>query len=107
MRLLGERRRSIGLLDQSVDAFRLALEEFAADRVPAAWASTVGNEALALRAMAKIKGASDIATTALSQLIKARGVFLGNGHEVWAEACTEWITETEALIEELSSGNDA
>ena len=57
-----------GRLDDTVPAFREALQENIRERVPLDWAMTIGNQGAALKLLAKRQGDAEMARLAVQQI---------------------------------------
>jgi hypothetical protein len=68
LQALGGRESGTAKLEEAVVAYREALKEWTRERVPVDWASSFGQEGIALMLLAERSGDAVMAETALSQI---------------------------------------
>ena len=98
---LGERESGTARLEEAVAAYRAALEERTRERVPLDWATSTGNQGLALRELADRRTDLALAGRALGQIEAAFELFSEAGHGPYAAFCEAELPKARALVERL------
>jgi hypothetical protein len=101
---LGGRESGTARLEQAVTAYRAALEVRTRERVPLNWATSSGNQGVALMNLADRSGDAAMAETALCQIETAWTVTRDGGHETNAAYYNARIPEARAVLARLSGG---
>ena len=70
-----------------------------------AWANTLGNEALALMALAERTEDAALVARARDQLVEAEAVLRDGGHDAWADTKAGQIPKAEALLARLTAAS--
>ena len=81
---LGERESGTARLEEAVAAYRAALEERTRERVPLDWATSFGNQGVALMLIADRTNDAASAETAVAQIEAAYETLRSGGQEAWA-----------------------
>jgi hypothetical protein len=101
LQTLGARESGTAQLTEAVAAYRAALEEFTRERWPLDWAMTLGNEGIALRAIAERRQDLVRAKQAVQQLETAQNTFETAGYAPDATYYAGQAALAQALVDRL------
>jgi hypothetical protein len=101
LRILGERERGTGRLEEAVAAFRDALKERTRERVPLDWAMSFGNQGVALMFLAERAKNRMTAETALLQIELAFETSRSAGHAPLAAYFAARVAEARRIRDAL------
>jgi hypothetical protein len=88
-------------LEEAVAAYRAALEETTRERVPLDWATSTGNQGLALRELADRRADLALGERALAQIEAAFDLFHEAGQAPLAAFFEAELPKARALVERL------
>jgi hypothetical protein len=106
LRTLGQREPGTARLEEAVNAYRAALEEWTRERVPLDWATASGLLAVALLVLAERHDDTALARDAVQRLRMSEPVLRSGGHVVNADYFAGQIPAAEALVARLSGNPD-
>ena len=98
---LGARESGTARLEAAVAAYRAALAERTRERVPLNWATSFGNEGVALKELADQRGDRGMAETALRQITTAFETLRDSGNAVGAAYFERQIPLARAVVARL------
>ncbi len=104
LQTLGERESGTARLEEAVAAYRAALTEWTRDRVPLEWATSTGNQGVALMVLAERLGDSSKARAAVEQIEVALATMREGGHAPFAAYYEAQLPRARALLDRLAGG---
>jgi hypothetical protein len=104
---LGERESGTTKLEEAVVAYREALREWTRERLPLNWATSFGNEGVALMLLAERRRDAAMAKTALSQINAAFETMRDGGHAPSAAYYERQLPRARALVARLGKARSA
>jgi hypothetical protein len=96
-----KRETGTAKLEEAIAAYREALKEQTRARVPLLWATSFGNEGVALLLLAERRGDAAIAETALGQINAASQTMRDGGHAPKAAYYEQQLPGARALVARL------
>ena len=102
LRTLGERESGTARLEEAVAAYRAALEERTRERVPLAWAASLGNQGVALMLIADRTSDPVVGDAAVRQIETAYEMLRSGGQEQWSAYFEAQLTKARAIRDRLA-----
>jgi tetratricopeptide (TPR) repeat protein len=100
---LGERESGTERLEQAVEAFRLALEEYTRERVPLDWAQTQNNLGIVLTALGERRHSITLLRQTEAAIQSAYAVVKEAGYHQYDDGFEECLCTVRQLIEAYSN----
>ena len=101
LQTIGERESGTARLEEAVAAYLAALEERTRERVPLGWATTTGNQGVAMMQIADRTNDAAMAETAVAQIESAYAMLRDGGHEAWAPSYQHQLPRAQAVRDRL------
>ena len=101
--ILGERESGPGKLEEAVAAYREALEEYRRECAPLQWATSAGNQGVAMMHLADRKKDGAMAEKALRQIEAAFEITRTGGHWPFAAYFEARLLEVRAILDRLKA----
>jgi tetratricopeptide (TPR) repeat protein len=100
---LGERESGTARLEEAVSAYREALQEYTRPRAPLQWATSTGNQGVALMLLAERRGDAEMAKLAVQQIEAAFTASRDGGDAHSAVMFEAQVPKARALAEMLAT----